>query len=89
MLPMISSQYLALRASGKLTERSDRNASSQVRIPSSRVMTNIEKSLRPCKQKTRKNFHLLLSFFYSSASNDYMISRIRSREDLSLWAFVA
>jgi len=45
--PMMSSQYLARSASGSSVERSDRNASSHVSIPNSRVITNIANSFLP------------------------------------------
>jgi len=43
----MSSQYFALTASGSRVDLSDRKASSQVRMPSSRVIVKIAMSLRP------------------------------------------
>ena len=46
---MMSSQNLALSASGRRQDLRDRKASSHVRIPNSRVITKIAKSFLPCK----------------------------------------
>ena len=51
---MINSQYLARKESGSSVDRNDKNASSHVKMPSSLVITNIAKSLRPCQENNQE-----------------------------------